>query len=102
MALDRTEIDAMIDEKPLIELYIDLWGLSHPWIRAIQAKILDMAESDETAESYSCDACMAIRFQTPSRERAEIVKKAFRRLMNLAGKTFQGPREKIWYSPPGY
>ncbi len=88
-----------ISEVTLYEVYIDLWGMKYSWIHAIQDKILDFAESirNEECEAYHNEACMAIRFTTPDKERAKRVKALFNSLYNLAKRTSKDP-DKVMYS----
>lgn len=74
-----------ISEVTLYEVYFDLWGMTSGWIDAISNKLLDFANPrEETCEAYANPACMAVRFRTPSKERARKAKAIFVRMENLA------------------
>lgn len=81
-------------ETTLHEIYIDLWGLTPRWIAAVQNAVLDFARSGdgETAEAYTCPACMAVKFVSTERARAAGAKSVVRKLLNLAERTSLDPK----------
>lgn len=78
-------INSRISDTVHFEAYFDLWGFSLGWIKAICDALHNFCDcSQDTAESYQCEACMAFRFTSQSFTRTEQAKKIFRRLANLA------------------
>lgn len=83
-------VNELISETVIHEAYFDLWGFSVNWIQAIQNKLLDFSEPSQgdNCEAYTCEACMAVRFQSTDKERVEYAKGLFRRLAALAKPTY--------------
>ena len=90
--------DELISDSITYEAYFDLWGFSVNWIKVIQEKLLDFAEPSqgENCEAYTCEACMAVRFQSPERERVNKAKALFRQMVGLARSSYSD-REGVVY-----
>lgn len=65
----------------IYEAYFDLWGYTGDDIGNIQDAIMDFANVDEECESYSCPACMAIRFRSDKEQRVDEAIKLFKKLI---------------------
>lgn len=84
-------VDELISDSITYEAYFDLWGFSVNWIKAIQDKLLDFAEPSQgdSCEAYSCEACMAVRFQSTDQNRVTRAKALFRQMVALARSTYE-------------
>lgn len=88
----------LITESIIYEAYFDLWGFSMNWIKAIQDKLLDFSEPSQgdNCEAYTCEACMAVRFQSTDKSRVEQAKGLFRRLAALAASSYQDSNSVVY------
>lgn len=94
----KSNFNQLISESITFEAYFNLWGFSMNWINTIQEKLLDFSEPSkgDNCEAYTCDACMAVRFQSTDKSRVESAKKLFKRLAMLASRSYNSPNEVIY------
>lgn len=70
------------------EMYVDLWGHTLAWIETIQNALHEFCDTHtDECESYTCPACMAIRFTSTDSSRIVKAERIFKRLSNLANKS---------------